>query len=114
MMHNCREFHSLFTRGQALAGKQEPESSQESSGETSREVGALSFEESFRRLGEMAESLETGGLTLAEATERYEEGMTLVRRCNQLLDETELKITNLKDAYETPPAGAEWDEDQEA
>jgi exodeoxyribonuclease VII small subunit len=88
-----------------MAGKRKPESGQD--------AGALSFEESFRRLGEMAESLETGGLTLAEATERYEQGMTLVRRCNQLLDETELRITNLKDAYQTPPAGKEWDQDQD-
>tara|TARA_B100000315_G_scaffold17608_1_gene15764 strand:+ start:1546 stop:1833 length:288 start_codon:yes stop_codon:yes gene_type:complete len=92
-----------------MAGKQQPESGQESN----QDIGAISFEESFRRLGEMAESLETGGLTLAEATERYEEGMTLVRRCNQLLDETELKITNLKEAYEAPPAGREWDEDED-
>ncbi len=87
-----------------MAGKQKPESDQN--------PDILSFEESFRRLGEMAESLETGGLTLTEATERYEQGMTLVRRCNQLLDETELRITNLKDAYQTPPAGREWDQDQ--
>ena len=66
------------------------------------EVESLSFEDAFRRLSEMAESLETGGLTLSEATARYEEGMSLVRRCNQLLDEAELKITNLKDAFATP------------
>ena len=88
-----------------MAGKQKPESGQDAE--------TLSFEECFRRLGEMAESLETGGLTLAEATERYEQGMALVRRCNQLLDETELRITNLKDAYEKPPAGGEWDQDQD-
>ena len=49
----------------------------------------------------MAESLEQGGLTLSEATARYEEGMSLVRRCNQLLNEAELKISNLKDAHAT-------------
>ena len=66
------------------------------------EIDSLSFEEAFRRLNEMAETLEDGGLTLADATARYEEGMSLVRRCNQLLDEAELKITELKDAYATP------------
>jgi exodeoxyribonuclease VII small subunit len=64
-----------------------------------REVDSLSFEEAFGRLGEMATSLEDGGLTLADATARYEEGMSLVRRCNKLLDEAELKITGLKDSY---------------
>ena len=62
-------------------------------------VESLSFEEAFRRLSEMAESLEQGGLTLSEATARYEEGMSLVRHCNQLLNEAELKISNLKDAH---------------
>ena len=47
----------------------------------------------------MASSLEEGGLTLADATARYEQGMSLVRRCNQLLEQAELKITNLKDSY---------------
>jgi exodeoxyribonuclease VII small subunit len=64
-----------------------------------RDIDSLSFEEAFRRLGEMATSLEDGALTLAQATARYEEGMNLVRRCNKLLDEAELKITDLKDSY---------------
>ncbi len=72
-----------------------------------QEIGSLSFEEAFRRLSEMASSLEDGGLTLAEATGRYEEGMRLVQRCNQLLDEAQLKITDLKDSY------ASFEADQE-
>ena len=69
------------------------------------DTNSLSFEEAFRRLSEMAETLEDGGLTLAEATARYEQGMSLVRRCNQLLDEAELKITNLRDNFTTSPNG---------
>ena len=76
---------------------------------------ALSFEEAFRKLGEMVDSLENGGLPLAEATGIYQQGMGLVRRCNQLLNEAELKITQLtNDFSETAPAGIlEWDEDPE-
>ncbi len=76
---------------------------------------ALSFEEAFRRLGEMVDSLESGGLPLAEATVLYQRGMGLVRRCNQLLNEAELKITQLTDSLEeTAPADIlEWDEDPE-
>ncbi len=76
---------------------------------------ALSFEEAFRRLGEMVDSLESGGLPLAEATIIYQQGMGLVRRCNQLLNEAELKITQLTNDFgETAPAGIlEWDEDPE-
>ncbi len=64
-----------------------------------RDIDTLSFEEAFQRLGEMAASLEDGGLTLNEATTRYEQGMSLVRHCNKLLDEAEVKITHLKDSY---------------
>jgi exodeoxyribonuclease VII small subunit len=76
---------------------------------------SLSFEEAFRRLGEMVDSLESGGLPLAEATIIYQRGMGLVRRCNQLLNEAELKITQLTgDLGETAPTDIlEWDEDPE-
>ena len=76
------------------------------------EIDSLSFEDAFRRLSEMAESLEDGGLTLAQATARYEEGMNLVRRCNSLLDEAELKITNLRDSF--PPSASDQELDPEA
>ena len=76
----------------------------------------LSFEEAFRRLGEMVESLENGGLPLSEATGLYEQGMALVQHCNQLLNETELKITQLKESYNTPSDLDElnWDEDEDS
>jgi len=76
------------------------------------DIGALSFEDAFQRLGEAVESLEAGGLTLAEATSRYEEGMNLVRRCNQLLSEAELKVTQLKDDFAAPLGALELDEEE--
>ena len=63
------------------------------------EAESASFEDSFQRLSEMAEQLEAGGLTLAEATDRFEEGMKLIQFCNQLLNHAELKITELKASY---------------
>ncbi len=60
----------------------------------------LGFEEAFRQLTEIAERLEAGGLTLADATARYEEGMKLVQHCNQLLDSAELEITTLRENYQ--------------
>ena len=77
--------------------------------QSQKDLEALSFEEAFQRLNEMAESLDDGGLSLADATARYEEGMNLVRRCNQLLDEAELKITNLKDSFALASDEEEWD-----
>lgn len=77
-----------------------------------QDADSLSFEEAFQRLGKTVEALETGGLTLAEATAHYEEGMSLVRRCNQLLDEAQLKVTLLKDAYLTPTDTLDWNEEE--
>ena len=69
----------------------------------------LGFEDAFRQLAEIAERLEAGGLTLAEATVRYEQGMKLVQRCNQLLDTAELEITALRDSYQRPATPGEPD-----
>ena len=57
------------------------------------------FEEAFGRLGETVQTLESGGLTLEAATALYEEGMRLVQLCNRLLSKTELKVSELKEAY---------------
>lgn len=59
----------------------------------------LSFEEAFDRLGETVQALESGGLTLESATNLYEEGMRLVKLCNRLLSEAELKVTQLKEVH---------------
>ena len=67
---------------------------------TTEESQPLSFEDAFRQLAEIAEGMEKGGLTLAEATSRFEQGMKLVQHCNHLLDKAELEITQLKDSYQ--------------
>ena len=80
-------------------------------------TGSPSFEESFDRLNEMAGQLEAGGLTLAEATSRFEEGMKLVEFCNELLSNAELKITELKETYRAVEAQEvldDFDDDPEA
>ena len=59
-----------------------------------------SFEDAFTRLGEVVQGLESGGLTIEQATRLYEEGMELARRCNQLLNQTELRVTELRSAYD--------------
>ncbi len=74
------------------------------------EAESASFEDSFHRLSEMAEQLEAGGLTLAEATSRFEEGMKLVQFCNQLLNNAELKITELKESYRSGDVLAGFDD----
>ena len=71
---------------------------------------SVSFEDSFKRLSEMAEQLEAGGLSLAEATSRFEEGMKLVQFCNELLRNAEQKITELKETYRPNSASAGFDD----
>ena len=74
---------------------------------------SINFEDSFRRLNEMAEQLEAGGLTLAEATSRFEDGMKLVQTCNELLNNAELKITELKESYQPADVLAGFDDLEE-
>ncbi len=57
------------------------------------------FEELYQRLEETVEKLEAGGLNLEEALALYEQGMDLARRCQEILDTAELKITRLKEAF---------------
>ena len=82
--------------------------------QSSPDLEAMTFEDAFRRLGETAEALEAGGLPLAQATAVYKQGMALVQRCNQLLNETELKITELKESYagSTVEEALEWDDEE--
>ncbi len=55
------------------------------------------FEDVYARLEEAVGRLEQGGLPLDEAIAAYEQGMTLVRRCRDLLAGAELRITRLRE-----------------
>jgi exodeoxyribonuclease VII small subunit len=52
----------------------------------------IRFEAAFERLTEIAAELEGGEISLDESIGRYEEGMKLIARCQQILDEAEQKI----------------------
>ena len=53
------------------------------------------FEEAMERLGQIAESLERGDLSLEESLKIFEEGMKLVNFCSKKLEEAEQKVTIL-------------------
>ena len=53
------------------------------------------FEDSMKRLEEIANDLENDELTLDEAVSKFEEGMKLSKKCKELLEEAEKKITVL-------------------
>lgn len=61
-----------------------------------------SFEDEFNRLEEIVERLDSGrvgdDLTLDEALELYEEGVGLVRRCREHLDDAEATLETLEEA----------------
>ncbi len=64
------------------------------------------FEEAFHKLEETVQALETGNLTLAQATSLYEEGMRLAKVCTQRLDAAKLKISELQSAFAKAQDGA--------
>ncbi len=52
----------------------------------------LSFEAALKRLEEVLDSLEHRDLPLEEAMRAFEEGVGLVKVCNQKLDEVERRV----------------------
>ncbi len=52
----------------------------------------LSFEAALKRLEEVLDSLEHRDLPLEEAMRAFEEGVGLVKICNQKLDEVERRV----------------------
>jgi exodeoxyribonuclease VII small subunit len=78
------------------------------------------FEELFRRLEETVAKLEEGGLPLERSLALYEEGMTLARRCQEMLDAAEVRIRQLRETMATPAEPEEveqeipWDGDAES
>ena len=56
----------------------------------------LPFEEALKKLEDAVEAMETGDLPLETLLARYEEGMRLVKICQEKLAEAELKIQQLE------------------
>ena len=63
------------------------------------DIESLSFEEALGRLEETVRALESGGLSLEEATKLYEEGVKLARVCNEILTSAELRISRIRTSY---------------
>ena len=53
------------------------------------------FEESMKKLEEIANELEKGNLSLDESVNKFEEGMKLSKKCSDFLNSAEKKITML-------------------
>ena len=58
-------------------------------------VAEGAFEETLSALELVVEHLERGQLTMDESISWYEAGLGLMRRCSQLLEQAELRISEL-------------------
>lgn len=52
----------------------------------------ITLEQSFESLDGIIEQLQSGGLTLEESFKKYEEGMKLIKNCNEAIDKVEKKL----------------------
>lgn len=55
----------------------------------------LTYEQAYKRLGEIVEKLENGSVPLEESMKLFEEGTKLANFCNTKLNAAEQKFTQL-------------------
>ena len=56
------------------------------------QVNALSFEEALNELTALVEKLESGKMALEESVGAFEQGVSLSRRCESLLNQAEQRL----------------------
>ena len=55
----------------------------------------MNFEENMEALEKIVQELEKGELNLDDSIKKFEEGMNISKKCNEILEEAEKKITIL-------------------
>lgn len=55
------------------------------------------YEDRINALKEIIEKIETGDAGLEESLKLYEKGIAIMKNCEKILEEAELKITELQD-----------------
>jgi len=69
---------------------------------------SLSFEQAFEKLQTAVQALEEGGLSLEESIRQFELGIRLANLCGSLLDQAEMRVSQLlSDGEELPWAANE-------
>lgn len=58
---------------------------------------AQTLEQSFEKLEEIIQRLEDGSISLEDSFKAYNEGIKLIKNCNQQLDKVEKQIIVLND-----------------
>lgn len=60
--------------------------------ESGKEMNDMTIEETFAALDDLIEKLESGKGSLEDAFKNYEEGMKLVKSCNEKIEKIEKQI----------------------
>ena len=68
------------------------------SGDNKEQSTAIALEENFLKLEETIKFLERDDISLEEAFEQYQNGVKLLKSCNDKLDEVEKKVLILNEA----------------
>jgi len=55
----------------------------------------VNFEEAMKKLEILAQELEKGDLDIDQSVQKFEEGMALAKKCNDILEKAEKRITIL-------------------
>ncbi|MEG1311842.1 MAG: exodeoxyribonuclease VII small subunit [Romboutsia sp.] len=53
----------------------------------------LTYEQAYKKLEDILNKLESKGASLDESLNLYEEGISLYKHCNKLLEDAQLKIS---------------------
>jgi exodeoxyribonuclease VII small subunit len=53
------------------------------------------LEQDIKRLDELTKQMERGDLALEKSLELFQEGIELIRRCQKILESTELKVKDV-------------------
>lgn len=69
--------------------------------ETWKAVESLTYEEAYAELEQLVQRLEAGQQPLDEAIRLFERGQALIRHCQALLDQAELRVRELDRSLET-------------
>ncbi len=77
----------------------------------------IRFEDAVKRINEILEILEKRNSGLDETLALYEEGISLLNKCNLMLEKAEQKVELLKSSYDHEPQtvsffGEDVDEDK--
>ena len=55
----------------------------------------MNFEENIEQLEKIVQELENGKLNLDDSIKKFEEGMKISKKCNEILEDAEKKVTIL-------------------